>query len=376
MRIIKNINIINHNDSFFGEIHINENIIEKVVKISDTINTSADYLLPAFVDGHTHGGYGLNFNDLDKVTQEEINEYKNQLFKEGVTNVAFTTITAPIENIYKLAEWYGKNYNDIFIAWHIEGPFISTMKKGAHEEKYINFASSEIISNIINFSQNKKIIITSALEEGNNFDSLINFTSDNFYISLGHSNATFKDVIKYYKNGVNRVTHLYNAMSAHNHREPGIVNAVFALNGIYAELIADGHHIDNNVILETIKILGFNRIMVVSDSLSVKGLNDGDYYYDGFNITKKGKICYLQDSNTIAGSAFKYIDIIKHVKNISKCSLSDLVKISSYNFYKSIGLSNVYGSIAKNYIADLVIVDKNLNIKETIKNGISVYKEL
>lgn len=75
---------------------------------------------------------------------------------------------------------------------------------------------------------------------------------------------------------------------------------MFALNGIYAELIADGHHIDNNVILEAFKVLGFNRIIVVSDFLSVKVLNDGNYYYDGFNITKKRQMCYLQESKTIA----------------------------------------------------------------------------
>lgn len=80
-------------------------------------------------------------------------------------------------------------------------------------------------------------------------------------------------------------------MSSYNHREPGIVHAIFMLNGIYAELIADGHHIDNNVILETFKLLGFNMIIVVNDFLSVKVLNDGNYYYDEFNITKKGEMC-------------------------------------------------------------------------------------
>lgn len=117
----------------------------------------------------------------------------------------------------------------------------------------------------------------------------INYASNNFHISLDHSNASFKGVIKYYKHGVNRVTHLYNTISSHNHREPGIVHAVFVLNGIYAELISDCHHIDNNVILETFKVLDFNKIVVVSDYLSVKVLNDGNYYYDGFNITKKEK---------------------------------------------------------------------------------------
>ena len=150
---------------------------------------------------------------------------------------------------------------------------------------------------------------------------------------------------------------------------------MFALNGIYAELIADGHHIDNNVILEAFKVLGFNRIIVVSDFLSVKVLNDGNYYYDGFNITKKGLMCYLQESKTIAGNAFSYLDIIKHIKKISKCCLSDIVKISSYNFYKSVALSCQYGCIKENYIADLIIVDNNLNLKETIKNGVNVYKE-
>lgn len=153
-------------------------------------------------------------------------------------------------------------------------------------------------------------------------------------------------------------------MSSYNHREPGIVHAVFAINGIYAELIADGHHIDNNVILKTFKVLGFNRVIVVNDSLSIKVLNDGNYYYDGFNITKKGQMCYLQESETIARSTFSYLDILKNIKKISKCCLSDIVKISTYNFYKYVGLSYQYGCIQENYITDLIIVDNNFNLKK------------
>lgn len=84
---------------------------------------------------------------------------------------------------------------------------------------------------------------------------------------------------------------------------------------------------------------------------------------------------YLQESETIAGSAFIYLDIIEHIKKISKCCLSNIVKISCYNFYKSVGLSHQYGCIQENYIADLIIFDNNLNLKETINNEVSVYKE-
>ena len=99
-----------------------------------------------------------------------------------------------------------------------------------NEEEYIDITTSEAISKIISLSKHKKIIIASALEEKDNFSCLINCASNNFHISLDHSNASFKGVIKYYKNGVNRVTHLYNTMSSHNHRESCIIHAVFALN--------------------------------------------------------------------------------------------------------------------------------------------------
>ena len=120
--------------------------------------------------------------------------------------------------------------NDIFIVWHIEESFISKQKKVPNEEEYIDIATSEAISKIISLSKHKKIIIALALEEKDNFSCLINCASNNFHISLDHSNASFKGVIKCYKHGVNRVTHLYNNMSSHNHREPGIIHAVFALN--------------------------------------------------------------------------------------------------------------------------------------------------
>ena len=145
-------------------------------------------------------------------------------------------------------------------------------------------------------------------------------------------------------------------MSSHNHREPGIVCDVRSWWNL-CWINSYGHHIDNNVILEAFKVLGFNKIIVVSDFLSAKVLNDGNYYYDGFNITKKRQMCYLQESKKIAGNAFSYLDIIiKQIKKISKCCLSDIVKISSYNFYKSVGLSCQYGCIQENYIADVILL--------------------
>lgn len=364
-------NIVNHDEIFFGEITFDNLKILNVQKLDLNVNKNYDFILPGFIDSHTHGGYGLNFNKISN--DYEIINYFNNLYSEGVTSICATTITDNIENLISIGKKLNSIKNETLIGWHIEGPYISKKKKGAHEEKLIIEPNKEDVKSIIE-SFDKTKIFTLAPEEKNVINVFKNFVSDNVVLSIGHTNANAIDVVKAIKNGFSRFTHLYNAMTGYDHRNPGVVNVVLGTKNGYAELISDGIHVDKIVINNTYKILGSDNLILISDSLPVKGLEDKDYNFDNFPITKKGNVSYIQNTNILAGSNMKYIDLVKIFYKSTKCNLNDIVKVTSFNCAKSLNLSNKFGSIKKELCSNFVIVNKNLDIISTIKNGEFVFK--
>lgn len=364
-------NIVNHDEIFFGEIEYDNSMIIEVTKIDFNINENYNFILPGFIDSHTHGGYGLNFNKIS--SNDEIENYFNNLYSEGVTSICATTITDSIDNLIYIGEKLDSINNDSLIGWHIEGPYISKIKKGAHEESLIIEPKEEDIDKIIK-SFKKIKIFTLAPEEKNIINIFKNYVSNEVVLSIGHTNASAAEAIHAIKNGFTRFTHLYNAMTNFNHRNPGVVNVALGTKSAYAELISDGIHVDKIVINNTYQILSSNKIILISDSLPVKGLEDKDYDLDNFPITKKGDVSYIQNTNTLAGSNMKYIDLVKIFHKCTNCNLNEIVKVTSFNCAKSLNLLNKYGSIKKGLCPNFVIINKNLDIISTIKSGYLVFK--
>lgn len=356
---ILNVNIVNHDCIVFGDIHIEDNKIKKIITKSKKEDKSKNYCLPGFIDQHTHGGYGISFDKFSENISNDLNFLKNKLVKEGVCGVFVTTVTQEVNKIISLGNIL-KNKNEIVLGWHIEGPFISIAKKGAHDERFITSINSDILKKI-NATNNLKKIITIAPEIKENMNIIKNNKLKNIYFSIGHSNADYDTCEKAVNNGCTQFTHLYNAMSGFDHRNPGIVNYALNNKNTYVELIADGVHVNDSVLKETYIISKAERIIIVSDSLSPKGLKNGKYMLGSLEIDKKNNQCFLADSNVLAGSTMKYNDIVKHFFNVTKCSLSEIVKMTSYNTCKQFKIKN-YGKIVEGAQAKLIILDEKLNI--------------
>ncbi|MGL5246366.1 MAG: N-acetylglucosamine-6-phosphate deacetylase [Mycoplasmoidaceae bacterium] len=359
---IIDVNIVNHDGIVFGDIHIENGKIKKIIEKSKKENKARNYCLPGFIDQHTHGGYGVSFDHLSKENYNELNTLGKKLSSEGVCGIFVTTVTQDLKKVLNLGNFLKKK-NEIVLGWHIEGPFISVAKKGAHNEKFIININSKILKEIDN-TNNLKKIITIAPEIKENMKVIKNNKIKNIYFSIGHSNASYEVCKKAVDNGCSQFTHLYNAMSGFDHRSPGIVNYALYNDKTFVELIADGVHINDSVLKETYKISKPERIIIISDSLSPKGLKNGKYHLGSLEIDKKNNQCFLADSNTLAGSTMKYNDIVKHFFQVTKCSFSEIVKVTSYNTCKQFNIKE-YGKIKKNAEAKLIIIDSKLNIIET-----------
>ncbi len=385
--ILKNAMIVTPEKKFLGYMVINDK--GKVIEIKkgktskEGYDCQGQYLMPGFIDPHTHGGYGLSFDDFsnDKEYINKLNNYLKNLASEGVTGVVPTTVTQGIDKLNVIVdnfqEYLETNVNKELpkiLGWFFEGPFISKSKKGAHDETKIVPLNEEFLKSLIN---KIKLPIIMAIAPEENDMKLINKYKDNIIFALGHSNATYKQAIDCLENGTNRVVHFYNAMSGFSHRDLGIVNAVLEnklVNKPIVEIISDNVHVDNKVVDFTFKTLNRKNMTIVSDSLCPKGLKDGPYKLGSLDIEKKGNWCYLKGTTTLSGGCCKYNVLVREFKRATNCSFEELVCLTSLNDKISLYGKNKAKPSLLNKPADLVLVDEDINILFTMVNGKIIYE--
>ncbi|MGL5590535.1 MAG: amidohydrolase family protein [Metamycoplasmataceae bacterium] len=378
--IYKNALITTKDTSFIGFIEIDDlGIIKRIEKgktDEEGIDCHNQIIMPGFIDSHTHGGYGMAFDDLGQgAFEKEYLNYLKNLIQEGVVAFVGTTVTSSLKKLTELSLLINplikSNLNlPQLVGWYFEGPFISKAKKGAHEENLIIPIDENFINNI---KENISIptILTVAPEVGNNLELIERYSGD-FIFALGHSNAGYNEAKTSLKNGIKRITHLYNAMSGFHHHDLGILNVIFNKEhnkDLNIEIITDGVHVDNEVIKYSYKNFNIKNISIVSDSLPHKGFQDGKYKLGNLPIEKRGNWFYLEGTKTLSGGACPYIFLVKNFYEITRCSLEELVMVSSYNAARNLNLEDNYGDIVIGKKANIVFLSKEIKYIRSYING-------
>ena len=374
---IKNVNIATPNEAFFGNVTFVDGKITQVEKISKEIKKGSKFLLPGFFDSHTHGGYGYGFEQLaDRKDDALLAEYIKKIHQEGITSILATTITQTVEHMNLVVDGLNHHQYPEILGWHMEGPYISVAKKGAHEAGLITTIDMKTLQPLLNKYPNKIKLMTIAPEFKENIEAIKILSKEpQTFVNIGHSNGSYQDAMKALNAGAIRYTHLYNGMSGYMHRNPGLVNAALGEPIGWVELIADNVHVDNDVTMNTFKICGPNRIVLISDNLLTKGLPEGDYTLGNLPIEKRKQHCYLKGQGTLAGSAMEFQLIAKNLKLATDCTWPEFVKMTSYNAACSFGIQDEIGDIKRNMVANFVIIDENINICKTYVNGQEVYNK-
>jgi N-acetylglucosamine-6-phosphate deacetylase len=193
--------------------------------------------------------------------------------------------------------------------------------------------------------------------------------NEKFFLATGHSDANYREANQSFDLGAKRIVHLYNALPNFDRRHPTIINAIFNRRDLKCELICDKEHIAPEVILNTYNILGADQLMVISDSLLTKGLQDGSYHIWGNDVDKRGALDYLHGTNQIAGGNVPYNKQIENFGKITKCSMCDILKISSLNAAKSINQAKKIGNLIKGAESNFVLLDEHYRLKATFIGG-------
>ncbi len=358
-----------------GEKIVSQEVYEKECSTASgnemVTDAAGNYVIPGLTDIHFHGCMGSDCCDGTVEAFQTIARYE---LSQGITSITPATMTMSEEVLSQICR-AAKTYRDTaeenaadFCGLYMEGPFINAAKKGAQNEKYITPADTAMLNRLQDLSGNMLRTVAIAPETAGAMD----FTRENssrVNISIAHTTADYDTAKEAIACGASQLTHTYNAMPPLSHRAPGPIGAAADDDHCRAELICDGIHIHPAVVRTTFKMFGDDRIIFISDSMRAAGLADGQYDLGGQNVTVKGNLAVLEDG-TIAGSVTNLMDCVRTAVHDMGIPFASAVKCAAVNPAKAVGIYDAYGSLTPGKFANIVILDKNLDIKTVLHHGI------
>ena len=325
------------------------------------------YAIPGLTDIHFHGCVGYDFCDGTEEALQAIADYELSV---GVTTIVPATMTFSEEILSDImsaaASFKGKTGSELK-GINMEGPFISPAKKGAQNGKYIHTPDIGMFRRLQEISGGMIKLCDIAPEMEGSME-FIDALKDEVGISIAHTTADYDIAKEAYDRGARHTTHLYNAMPPFSHRAPGVIGAACDSSHVRVELICDGVHIHPATVRTTFKMFGDDRICLISDSMMATGLSDGDYSLGGQPVKVVGNLATLADG-TIAGSATNLCDCMRTAVKKMGIPLGSAVKCAAVNTAKAVGLYDQYGSITPGKVANLLLLDEDLNLKHLIFKG-------
>ena len=321
------------------------------------VDVGGQYVMPGFIDVHTHGALTYDFCDTDPKAIFEIAKAKLQ---EGVTTFLPTTLTVSHGELVAAAK-NAKAYADAGMPYakvpgiHLEGPFINVKCCGAQNPKYVRKPSVKELKEIAKVYPVKQISYAVEAEGG------AKFAKDCFKLgvvpSCGHTGAKLKDLMPAYRNGLRHMTHFCNQMTPLHHREIGMVGAGFLIEDLNTEVICDRIHLCDDMLRLVFTRRSLAHVQMITDSLRCSHCKDGyEFLMGGIKVKLQNGEARLEAGN-LAGYTLWMGNGLKNVHDVTGIPLKDLVRCTSWNQAIELGWGKELGKVEKGYVADLVVIN-------------------
>lgn len=338
-----------------------------------TIDASGLIVAAGFIDLQVNGGFGYDFT-ADPAT---IWQVAAELPRYGVTSFLPTIITSPLETTALAqsvlmqgspAGWRGARP----LGLHLEGPFLNAGKKGAHNPHHLRPPSAV---DSANWSPATGVrLVTLAPELPGAHDLIRSLTGRGIVVSAGHSMATYEEARAGIEAGVRYGTHLFNAMTAVHHRDPGLPGALLADDRVTIGLIPDGLHVHPALVKLIWSMTGPDRLNVVTDAMAALGMPPGDYLLGDHNVQVDSTKATLADG-TLAGCIVSLDEALRKLVAYTGCSFAEAVRTVTRTPAQLLGLPGRYGALQPGAEADFVLLMPNMQVVATFVAGACVYSD-
>ncbi len=340
--------------------------------VSQVIDTAGLNLLPGFIDVHAHGAVGVDTMDGDPEGLREVARY---YARHGVTAYLPTTWTASRDEIraalQAIAEVKGTvSEGATIVGAHLEGPYLNPANPGAQDPRFIRAAERDEALEFLDVGVIRRITVAPEFEE--NRWLVPECARRGIAVSAGHTSCSYERMLEAVGEGLQHVTHCFNAMGVLNHRQPGTVGAALTVPEISCELIADNIHVHPAVMKLLVDVKGPGRVILVTDATRFAGQQDGVYKMDDREVVVRDGAVRLT-SGALAGSTLTMNRALRNIVEATGRDLSELWPVSSLNAARATGISDLKGSLEVGKHADLVLLDDDFNVSMTVVEGKIVY---
>ncbi len=356
--------IVDISENLVAEHVIGEQQTEEIEKVLDY---TGKLIIPGMVEVHSHGCLGFDFCAANA---EEIDAMRAYYSDHGTTSLLATVMTSGKDKLRQAMSelkpyMHQKDGATRIQGINLEGPFFNPEKKGAHDETCL-IPLDEVFFDELNSLSGDNMRLLDVDPTLDNALEFIEKYSKKMTVSLAHTICDYELANQAIQAGATQITHLFNAMNALHHREPGLVGAFSDNETVNAELICDGFHVHPSVMRLMYQACG-ERILLISDSISAMGLPDGNYVSGGLDIVVENGEAKLKNG-TIAGSTITLFEGLRRTISYG-IPVEEAILGATIRPAKAVGIDKMVGSIEVGKYADLLVVDENYNLEEVFIGG-------
>ena len=371
--LIKNCRIVSPgSDIPRGDILIEEGSISAVGSccpdgVESLIDGEGLTAVPGFIDIHSHGRSNYDFCDGREEALEVIGRGK---LEDGVTGFLVTSLSVSVENLRTLcrqAEHYKKYCQNgaEMLGIHLEGPFFNPNCAGAQNPAFLKNPDIALVDELNAISPVKKVSFSPELPGGEAFTKAL--ADRGIMSSGGHTEADYECYSRCRELGMKHLTHFCNVMTPVHHLRFGMVGGGLMDDDVYVEMICDGVHLCDQMIRMIARLKGPERMMLITDAMRASAMPDGNYTLGGLPVIVKDG-CARLTTGPVAGSTLRYHNGLKRLVKLTGLPLCEAVRATSLNQAESLGLGK-RGKLIPGFIADIALLDGNLDVKKTICGG-------